>query len=260
MVARNNDTRGHAAATLLAYSGCGLPRLRALLDSLMLVMGSDVPDRLRIPALMWIEGIAPVSGRSDPAAVASTLVGRRVVLLCRDPREAVIENYRRYRVERRAIGSSLDDLLCARPAGAGPLTAETRYGLRGCVDFMSTIVRCQHTFDALLVIHEMDLDADPWGTVRRVAEFVGLSPTPRDLAAAGRRAGPLARSFVLSDIASPSPGRADVIAAPRRERCVPMTLSDGQRVFADDMIAEHLHPLLDRYKRAAPRQPAPRAA
>lgn len=277
MVAHAGDTSNatpraasHPAAsgvTIAAFRGCGLPRLRALVESLLLSMADRAPSPSPLDPLsiQWIDGLSDSPGLSDPSAVASSLIGRRVVLLCRDPREAVVENYRRYRVERRSIGSSLDDLLCARPAGVGPLTPETRLGLRACVDFMSALVRSQHCFDDFLVIHEQDADADPWAIVRQLAEFLGLQPTAEDLIGAARRAGPLARSLARS-LPAPLPGAAtragrapDGHPAPLRERPFPLALSAGQRVFADDLIAEHLHPALDRYK-AATRHSASRAA
>lgn len=243
------EQAGHATArapVIAAFSGCGLARLRGLMQSLALSMGRTGPAGIE-----WVDGLSESEGRTDPWEVAAGLAGRRVVLLCRDPREAVVENYRRYRVERRSIGASLDDLLCARPAGAGPLTPEVRLGLRACVDFMSAMVRGESSFEALMVVHASELEQDAWGVVRRVSEFLGLGAAEEDFARAGRRAGPLARPFVA--------GGETGADGSRFARTVPLELSGGQRVFADDLIAEHLHASLARYKTGG-RRAARRAA
>lgn len=245
--------RGSARAPVIAaFSGCGLARLRGLVESLALSVARGW-EGAREPE--WIDGLSESEGRTDPWEVAAGLAGRRVVLLCRDPREAVLENYRRYRVERRSIGASLDDLLCARPAGTGPLTPEVRLGLRACVDFMSAMVREESSFESLTVVHASELERDAWGQVRRVVEFLGLEASEEDYARAGRRAGPLARSFGANGGAN---GEVEA-GGSRFARTVPLALSSGQRVFADDLIAEHLHPSLARYKTGV-RRAARRAA
>lgn len=214
--------------SILAFNGCGLPRLRALVDSIHLSINTPTPATPR-----WIEGLSPERGMSHPAEIAANLTNHRVALLAADPRDAITANYRLLRVERRSTSCSLDDLLCARPPGAGPLTPESRLGLRACIDFMSAILRAQETYADFLLIHASEINADPWAAAQRVARFAGLDPTPEDLARAGTRAGPIARA-------------AD--APPAHSTILPLELSDGQRVFASGVIAEHLHPALSVYK------------
>ncbi|MBX3317954.1 MAG: hypothetical protein KF902_13950 [Phycisphaeraceae bacterium] len=222
---------------VVAFNGCGLPRLRALVDSIHLSITTPTPQPPR-----WLEGLSPERGMSTPAQVAADLTNHRVALLAADPRDAITANYRLLRVERRSTGCSLDDLLCARPPGAGPLTPECRLGLRACIDFMSAILRAQESYADFLLIHASEINADPWAAAERVARFAGLDPTPDDLARAGTRAGPMGRA-------------AD--APPAHTTVLPLELSEGQRIFASGVIAEHLHPALSIYrsngKRAARR-------
>lgn len=228
----NDASRANAA--IVAFNGCGLPRLRGLVESLLLTMEGVDPT-----GITWIEGLCESGGRASPCALASSLMGRRVVLLCADPRDAVIANYRVLRVERRSTGCSMDDLLCARAPGEGPLTPECRLGLRACVDFMSAVVRAQETFESFLVVHAHELEQDAWGLVERVVRFAGCEPSAAELERAGRRAGPL--------------GRAGA-AAWERANVFPLGLSDGQRVFAAGVIAEHLHPALNAYRSGSGRK------
>lgn len=231
----------HDDLTIAAFTGCGMGRLRALLDSLVLATGTPGP----FTRLTWLEGLAERGPLATPASAASFCAGRTVVLLCRDPREALIENYPLCRADRRSPSLSLDDLLCARPAGLGPATPESRFGLRTCIDFMTAFIRAQETFTRFLVAHAEDLDADPWPEVRRIAAFLGLDATDAHLEAAARRTGPLARLTAPSTL--------------HPTRVGPFALSAGQRAFADDVLAERLHPALARY-RASRRTPRLRAA
>ncbi|QYK47494.1 MAG: hypothetical protein KF838_11970 [Phycisphaeraceae bacterium] len=231
----SSSTKPHAAnrddahpVCIVAFNGCGLPRLRALVDSIHLSITTPTPQSPR-----WLEGLSPERGMSTPAEVAASLVHHRVALLAADPSDAITTNYRRLRIERRSTGCSLDDLLCARPPGAGPLTPECRLGLRACIDFMSAILRAQESYADFLLIHASEINVDPWAVAERVARFAGLDPTPEDLARAGTRAGPLGRA-------------ADT--APAHTTVLPLELSQGQRIFASGVIAEHLHPALGVYK------------
>lgn len=231
------DTRGSLPSTsgaiVAAFNGCGLPRLRGLVESLLLSMEGVDPT-----GIAWVEGLAERGGLGTPSEIAGSLVGRRVVLLCADPRDAVVANYRVLRVERRSTGCSLDDLLCSRAPGDGPLTPECRLGLRACVEFMSAIAIAQGTYAAFLEVHGEELESDPWGLAERVARFAGYQPSAAQVMAAGRRAGPLGRLGVESGIAGgPTLG-----------------LSAGQRVFAAGVIAEHLHPRFERYRFGARRE------
>ncbi len=224
---------------VVAFNGCGLPRLRGLVESLLLSMEGVDPT-----CISWIEGLSEQKGRSTPLSLAASLTGRRVAMLCADPREAVLANYRVLRVERRSTGCSMDDLLCARAPDDGPLTPECRLGLRACVDFMSAIAISQGTFESYLEVHASDLENDPWALAERIVRFAGLRPSEADLTSAGRRAGPLGR-----------PGAACGGTLP----VFPLELSSGQKVFAAGVIAEHLHPTFCRY-RAGSRRTASRAA
>ncbi len=215
-------------ATVVAFNGCGLPRLRGLTESLLLTMPGVDPSTVE-----WVEGLSDAPGRGLPRSVTGALAGRRVVLMCADPRDAIVANYRLLRVERRAASCSLDDLLCARPPGDGALTPECRLGLRACVDFMSAFVRAQQSFRSLLIVHEHEMSEDSWGVAERVARFCGFNPSAHDLASAGRRAGPLARSGSLARTSGGS---------------LPLGLSEGQKVFVAGVIAEHLHPAFDVYR------------
>lgn len=224
---------GAPGAAVVAFNGCGLPRLRGLTESLLLTMpGVDAS------LVEWVEGLTEASGRETPRAMSGALAGRRVVLLCADPREAVLANYRLLRVERRAVACSLDDLLCARAPGDGALTPECRLGLRACVDFMSAFVRSQQSFRSLLIVHADEMASDAWAVAERVVRFAGFDPSEEDLASAGRRAGPLARSGSLARTSGGS---------------IALGLSEGQRVFAAGVIAEHLHPVFDMYRASAKR-------
>lgn len=244
-----------------SFQSCGIEHLRALLDCLTLETTAP------LHTLRFIEGGTQSRQAQDQAI--SACASARVVLLTRDPRRVVTENYLRVRASADATTTvpTLDDFLCAEP---GEQTCESRLGLRACLAFMSSVARASHAFDALLVIDADDLEADPWGTMRQLTTFLGLTISEAQWERAARRAGPLAPSHHHAGrraltkapptarlplaTAAPDPFTPYAVVPPDRLATAPapLELSSGQQVFANHTIAEHLHPMLSRYRKERP--------
>lgn len=253
------------APVIASFPSCGVERLRALLDCLTLESTPSIqPPRFILGATP-----EPHTLEHDLRAAANA----RVILLARDPRRVVVDNYLIARAAQphATPAATLDDFLCAPP---GEPTPESRFGLRAHLAFMSAIARASHSFHALLIIDADELSADPWGTMRQIADFLQLPITHEQWARAAQRAGPLTHPAreTHTHPATPTPtpnltsGLSPAAADPFAPYAAPsnpshsaaraaLDLSAGQLVFANHTITEHLHPMLSRYRKD--KQPKP---
>ena len=220
----------------------GLPESQ-ILDTFALTRAAGI-----LPTVFTHDGTSNTEGRHFDRLDRGKRAyrGKRVLLLCRDPRDTVISCYFEATRRKRVYDGTLSEFL-----------RDPRYGIQKIVTFYQLWEAARAVPEKLLVISYEDLHADPAKVLRETLGFLGASDLPDRLVSEAIEYGRFDNMRRLEQAGGLGEGSrlrpadsADASSFKTRKGKVggfAETLSEEDLAFANRVIAEHACPLLAAY-------------
>lgn len=156
----------HKNVTLVSFPKTGRTWLRLMLGKLI---GTNPSNLFDLPYIHITHDNDPHEKTTDEIKFNNAHKDNRVIFLIRDPRDVVVSLYF-HKTKRQLLDVGDIDSYIRSDKGS----------LRSLIKFYN--VWAENTPKDFLMISYEDLHLDGVGTLRRVAEFIGLNPTNEELA------------------------------------------------------------------------------